>query len=178
MIIGLDMDGVIADFMGAVIEQYNHFTNEGITLSDIKTYSPNKYIKDPRRWRKIIESPGFMRALKPIDGAIEGVETLHKAGHEIIFISNASNCPTSGHEKRDWLKYYFHNIWDIAPLVLTYYKYHVYCDVLVDDNVKNFKNLRTNTKPLLWDWPYNQDATEFKRTYSWAHFLAWVKDNE
>ena len=178
MIIGLDMDGVMADFMGAVIEQYNHFTNENITLADIKTYSASKYIKDPHRWQRIIESPGFMRSLKPINGAIEGVETLHKAGHEIIFVSNASNCPTSGHEKREWLKYYFHHIWKIAPLVLTYYKYHVYCDVLVDDNVKNFKNLRDNTKALLWNWSYNKDMQGFDRIYSWAHFLKWVKDNE
>ncbi|KKM66570.1 hypothetical protein LCGC14_1479920 [marine sediment metagenome] len=103
----LDLDGVIADFLPKLLEMYNYLTNEGVKVSDVRTCKTSKWVGDPYTLRKLIESPGFIRGLPPIKGAIEGVEHLHRQGHEIVFVSNGTNCPTSGHEKRDWLRYYF-----------------------------------------------------------------------
>jgi len=170
----LDMDGVVADFMGLWLKQYNYLTGEKITLSDIHGLKATKYVSDPFTLNKIKDSVGFMRNLSPLPGAIEGVETLHKWGHEIVFVSNGTNCPTSGHEKRDWLKYYFSKIWKFPPLVLTYHKHLVRGDCLVDDHPRNLENLDSSTTPLLWHYPYNADITGYIRIYDWSCLLDWV----
>ena len=153
MLVGLDMDGVIADFTGSLLEMYNHMTNEGVSLSDIKSVKTSKWVQDPYTLKKLIESPGFIRGLPPLPGAIDGVKEIIKKGHEVVFISNGTNCASSAAEKREWLRYYFKNTWRIPPLVLTFFKHFVRCDCLVDDNPRNFKNLDPSTTPLLWHQP-------------------------
>lgn len=178
MIILLDMDGVMADFNAAALEMYNFLTNENVVVEQIKTPQTGKHVGDPTLLRKIVESPGFMRNLQPIDGAIEGVEYLHGKGHDIVFVSNATNCPTSGHEKRDWLKYYFSKVWKYAPLILTKQKYRVRGDVLIDDDPKNFVGLHESTKALLYNHSYNAHVVGFERVYGWDHILDWVARND
>lgn len=174
----LDMDGVITDFIPKLLEMYNYLTNENVKVEDVRGLKTKEYVGDPYTLKKVMESPGFIRNLSPAVGAIEGVTKIHKLGHEIVFVSNATNCPTSGFEKRDWLNYYFKDIWDIAPLVLTYYKHYVRGDVLVDDNPKNFKNLHATTQALLWHQNYNASVTGFERIYGWDHLIDWIAQND
>lgn len=173
----LDMDGVVVDFMGPWLEMYNHLTNEGVELDQIKSMKTRKWVGDPMTLMRIKDSVGFVRNLPPKDGAIDGVKELIKLGHEIVFVSNGTNCPTSGHEKRDWLKYHFHKEWQYAPLVLTYHKHLVRGDCLLDDNPKNLEKLHSSTTPLLWHYSYNSDVLDYTRIYDWGHFLDWVVCN-
>lgn len=175
MLINLDLDGPVADFRGSVVEQYNFLTGENIKVQDMRNAKIAKCVSNPGLIQRIINSPGFMRGLKPIDGAIESITELHRMGHEILFVSNGSNCPTSGHEKRDWLNYYFSKVWKKAPLVLTYYKYYVRGDCLLDDRPTNLENLYDDCAPLLWSAPYNQEEQRFERIYGWSHFMDWVE---
>lgn len=175
----LDIDGVIADFTKAWIEQYNHFTGENVKLSDITGPKTSKFVKDPQILYRIKDSPGFIRGLPPINGAIDGVHELHSKGHEIVFVSNGTRAPSSGHEKREWLFYYFHRLWKIPPLILAYgtHKKYVRGDVLLEDNPKNLEVLEFGTKQLLFNHKYNADETRFERIYDWSHFLSWVEEN-
>ena len=174
----LDMDGVIADFMGKWLEMYNYLTNEKVKLQDIKSCNTSKWVGDPYTLKKIKDSPGFIRGLEPMPGAIDAVTELHDKGHEIFFVSNGTNCPSSGHEKRDWLKYYFNHLWKHAPLVLTYHKHVVRGDCLVDDNPKNFRGIHPATAPLLWHQPYNADIVGYERIYDWGHLIDWIEKND
>jgi len=174
----LDMDGVVADFMTPWLEQYNELTGEGVKLSDITGPDAAKFVGDPYLLKRIKDSCGFMRALKPLPGAIDGVAQLHSDGHDIVFVSNGTNCPTSMHEKRDWLKFYFHRQWKYVPLVLTYHKYLVRGDVLLEDTPRNLEKLEHGTKGLLYHHKYNAQETRFERIYDWSHFLQWVDENK
>lgn len=178
MIILLDMDGVMADFTGKLLELYNYISNEKVKLSDIKTDKVTKYVGDPIAIKRIKDSPGFIRMLEPIEGAIEGVHELVKKGHEIRFVSNGTNCPSSGHEKREWLKFYFSKIWSKPPLALMWDKSWVRGDVLLDDTPRNLQNLCPDTKGLLFHQPYNASVTGYDRIYDWSQFLDWVDRNE
>ena len=174
----LDMDGPMALFMDRLIERYNHVTKENISILDVKTNATSRYFKNYVLRKKIMEEPGFIYSLAPVEGAIDGVEALHNAGHEIVFVSNATNGPTSGHEKRNWLKFYFNHIWKYPPLILTKQKWHVRGDCILDDNPINFENLDPSTKPLLFSEPYNLNVSGFERINDWEHFLKWVADNK
>lgn len=178
MIILLDMDGVCADFTGSLLEQYNHHTNEGVKLSDIKTNQTGKHVKNRWLLKSIKDSTGFLRNLRPLPGAVEAVKKLHKDGHDVCFVSNGTNCPSAGFEKREWLKYYFGRVWKYPPLVLTKEKFRVRGDCLLDDDPKNLKGLYPETKGLLFHQPYNAAARgNFERISGWDHFLDWVKKN-
>jgi len=173
----LDMDGVVADFMGPWLKQYNYLTGEKVTLNDIHGLNTKKYVGDPFTLNKIKDSVGFIRNLPPLPGAIDGVETLHRLGHDVVFVSNGTNCPTSGHEKRDWLKFYFSKLWQFPKLVLTYHKYLVKGDCLVDDHPRNLENLDPSCAPLLWHQKYNSNITGYTgytRIYDWSNLLDWV----
>ena len=171
----LDIDGVIADFMGKLIEQYNFLTGEKVVLQDIKSVKSHKWFKDPQLVFRLKDSVGFIRSLEPLPGAIDGVNQLIRMGHEVVFVSNGTNCQSSGHEKREWLKYYFSKTWKYPPLVLTYHKHLVRGDVLVDDNPRNLENLEHGTQALLWHHPYNVDVQGYTRIYDWSNLLDWVK---
>lgn len=174
MLILLDMDGPVANFMKGWLEQYNFITKENVRVQDIKGLNTSKFVSEPFILKRIKDSVGFIRNLEPIDGAIEGIETLHKQGHEIVFVSNGTNCPTSGHEKRDWLKFYLGHLWKFPPLVLTYHKHYVRGDCLIDDQPKNLENLDASTTPLLWHCSYNADVKGYTRIYDWSSLLDWV----
>lgn len=96
-----------------------------------------------------------------------------------MFVSNATNAPTSGNEKRDWLKFYFSKAWaQHVPLVLTSEKWRIRGDCLLDDDPKNLGNLHPTTKGLLWNKGYNADVVGFDRIYDWSHFVEWVNANK
>ena len=170
----LDLDGVVVDFMNPWLKMYNYLTGENVCLQDIHSFKTSNYVGDPYTLRQIKDSVGFIRNLPPLPGALEGVEELLKKGHEVVFVSNGTNCITSGHEKRDWLKYYFSKTWKFPPLVHTYHKYLVRGDCLVDDDPKNFENLDPSTTPLLWHYNFNADVKGFTRIYDWSNLLDWV----
>jgi 5'-nucleotidase len=179
MIILVDMDGVVADFLPTLLEQYNYLTNENVPLDRIKSNKTFKWVGDAILCRKLIETPGFIRGLPPLDGAQEAIERLHGQGHDIVFVSNGTNCPTSGHEKRDWLKFYFSKVWpQKVPLILTSDKWRVRGDVILDDDPKNLIHLDPTTKGLLFSTSYNADVTGFERIYGWDHFIDWVANND
>ena len=177
MHIGLDMDGVLTEFVPTLIEQYNYLTNEHVKLDSIKSGKTSNYVNDPFLLKRLKDSTGFIRSLPPAPGAIDAVHKLVRDGHEITFVSNGTNCPSSGHEKRDWLFFYFSKLWKMAPLVLTHEKHKVRVDVLVDDDPKNLGNLHKDTKGLLWHQSYNAAVTGFDRVYSWDHLEEWIAIN-
>lgn len=174
----LDMDGVICDFLGPLIEQYNHLTGEGVKMESIVTYQTAKYVRKRGVLFGIKDSPGFIRNLQPYPDALESIELLHDAGHDIVFVSNATNAPSSGHEKREWLKYYLGHLWSKPQLVLTYHKYLVKGDVLLEDSPSNLEKLDDDVKAVLFHQHYNAQENRFERVYGWSDFLDWVERNK
>ena len=181
MIILLDLDGVVADLVPTLLEQYNYLTSENVPLSAIKSNKTAKHVGDAFLCRRLLESVGFIRSLPPVDGAIEAIDRLHHDGHDIVFVSNGTNCPTSGHEKRDWLKFHFSKVWTgYVPLILTSDKWRVRGDVLLDDDPKNLDAARLHpTKGLIFHATYNADVVldGIERIYGWDHFLSWVGEH-
>ena len=181
MILLIDMDGVVTDFLPSLLEQYNFLTSENIPIADIKSNKTTKYVGDAFLCRKLIESVGFIRSLPPIEGAVEAIDQLKHDGHDIVFVSNGTNCPTSGHEKRDWLKFHFSKVWTgHVPLILTSDKWRIRGDVLLDDDPKNLDATKLSpTKGLIFHSTYNADVmlSGIERIYGWDHFLSWMAEN-
>lgn len=80
-------------------------------------------------------SQAFFSNVRPIQGAVEGVEALRAAGHSIYFVTARCH-PVSFHDTRVWLKRYFPWIDKQRHLILAYDKEVIYGDVLIDDKPK------------------------------------------
>jgi 5'(3')-deoxyribonucleotidase len=175
----LDMDGVITLFIPALLEQYNFLTGETIKEEDVRSFGVGDYVNDPYLIKKLKNGTGFIRGLKPRDGAIDAINHLVELGHEVLFVSCPTNCPTAGYEKREWLNYYFSKTWKKAPLILVppAMKKHIRGDVLLDDDPKNLEDLHGSTKGLLWHTKQNASVVGFDRIYSFDQFIDWVERN-
>ena len=127
-ILYLDMDGVVADFEGAV-----HTLCPELHSSDI-------YPDIESRSTKIDdicgENPNIFRTLKPINGAVDAVNTLFQH-YDVYFLSTPMwGLPESYTDKRIWLEATF-GANAKKKLILSHRKDLFYGEYLVDDRLKN-----------------------------------------
>jgi 5'(3')-deoxyribonucleotidase len=127
-ILYLDMDGVVADFEGAVhslcpdlhsIDLYPDIESRSTKIDDICE-----------------ENPNIFRTLKPIDGAVDAVNTLFEH-YDVYFLSTPMwGLPESYTDKRIWLEATF-GVNAKKKLILSHRKDLFYGEYLVDDRLKN-----------------------------------------
>lgn len=122
-ILKVDMDGVIADFAGAIKE-----------LEPNKTLLPNQnseWVYDVCK-----ANPRIFNTLKPIRGAIKSIQIL-SAHYDIYFLSTPMWCvPESFTDKRLWIEQHF-GAWSEDRLILTKRKDLNIAHYLVDDRITN-----------------------------------------
>lgn len=157
--LGLDMDGIIADFNRYAIRVYNELY-EAILEED----KCNEYLNDhevvhpdikPKDLRRPFRDPGFFISLPVIPGAKEAIALLEKEYQIFIITTQYWGNPTCVHEKYVWLKRHFPSLVDSA--IFTKHKYLVNLDVLVDDRNSNRLTYKDNnphslTATLAYPW--------------------------
>lgn len=156
MIINIDVDGVLRDFMTASIDVYKKYfdpdcnvVHDDITQYDYrnklpligKNYHNNFYNKYPKE---------IYVDAKPYDDILEQLEVLYK--HHTI---NIVTKQPVGLEKYtlEWLEKYnvkYHNI------MFTQNKNLIRGDVLIDDYIDNLEKFTIGT-PVCMDQPWNQE---------------------
>jgi uncharacterized HAD superfamily protein len=140
--VGIDIDEVLADFLGAYCERFN------IPL-------PSSWIYDrdfPERYEEVIEDQNFYRNLKMI------VKPEDLPVEPVVYITSR-NVRTK-QSTLDWL--FTINKYPIAPVVFTNDKitactnYEV--EVFIDDKYETFLNINNNSNTFcyLFDAPHNQ----------------------
>jgi len=93
MLIALDIDGVILDFLGQFLRVYNLRNNERITADDITEFMPHGNLSDliaKKDWDenfKWFEKNGGYATLQSFEGARTAIENILKAGHEIVYVT-------------------------------------------------------------------------------------------
>lgn len=168
MIIGLDVDGVCADFTGHLLECIGgRLKSEDITSWEIfDQLTPSELTAA----RQTLSEDWFWRSLPLIDGALDGVNYLRNAGHEVIFVSSPwlgcskpvkmSSCPTWEDCRREWLARHFGQ----CELIVTHRKELIAVDLLIDDKpstVTKFNNpfdsrRHATSRAALFEQPHNR----------------------
>lgn len=179
----VDVDGVCADFIGHLLTATgSKLTREDITEWDC--FSALERECRDRAFNEILVDPMFWRTIPPFPQSQREVELLRHRG-DVVFCTSpwASHtegwmCKGWGWARNQWLREHFGC--GLNDLVITYAKYHVNGDVLVDDRYKNvalFKEHNPDSRAILlrnqhnrndpWDdcckingvgWVYNQGA--------------------
>lgn len=112
----LDMDGVLADFMGAVTNHPDYV--DGVPLDSFDVFEN----------------------LNPIDGAIESVRKIIESGKYDVFVLSTApwGSPKAWMDKRLWIEKHLPEL--KKRLILTHYK-DLCCgsssDIIIDDRIVN-----------------------------------------
>ena len=169
MKIGIDMDGVLCDF----VKGYNKLAKAelGIDLPYPAT-TWNWHLDNgmtqaqaDKLW-EIIKATTFHGTLHPLEGAMESIERLNKLsvqGHEVYFITNRSGAMAKFYAEM-WLR--FHGM-DTPTVLIAKHKGPIadglQLDVFVDDLPDNNGDVSRwcpTTRVYLVSQPYNEWATD------------------
>ena len=159
-----DVDGVCADWIGAVLDYSNNKNETNWTRDQIE-----KDIRTYDVWddgcEELVKSPGFNRTLKELEPGCTAVRHfLKNPDYKVMFLTSPYHMATTwAHDRICWLHDHFGVTRD--DVIIARSKQYIDGIVLVDDLPKNVKNWSDyNKKPaILMDQPWNrnQEARKF-----------------
>lgn len=171
MLVLLDMDGVLADFLG-LLHQEMEDAGFPLDISERRQfYSAPEYharfgAQAAELARTIIHSPGFFAELPPIEGALDSVHELVAHGHDVMLCTSPLlGSLWSASEKYAWVHRHLGEEY-LAKMVLTTDKTVVAGSVLVDDNPLITGRSTPTWQHVVFTQPYNLEV-EGPRLNSW-----------
>lgn len=184
----LDVDGVLAHFVGGVLPILQHYVPNIVSADDVTEYDVLSLVPDSHREAYIsdvldsIRYNGFCDYIKPYPGAARFLAMLSSMAEVVIATSpykydDGSVVGAWVEDRDDWLRRNFIRL----PVVYTGHKHLLAGDVLVDDSVKNCGRWTgTGRVALLFDRPWNRSgdpntAVNWKRVSGYEEVLSYVE---
>ena len=162
----VDMDEVIADTTGGMIEWYEKNYGGGIDYNKMLAgKSLVKGFPDEHQAavRQQLFEPGFFRHLPVMDDSVAVLEQMNKR-YEMYIVSAATEFPNSLTDKYHWLmEHYPFFTW--KQLVLCGDKSMIQADFMIDDHIKHLQLFKG--KPYLFTAPHNLNESGFERLNNW-----------
>jgi 5'-nucleotidase len=173
MIILIDQDGPLADFTAGFNSYWAKMFPGRLIIS--KERRKNFYLEEdyPEDLRPLIEKvffvEGFYRNLPVVEGAIEAIGEMIRAGFDVRICTSPrtryENCVL---EKYQWVENNFGHEFT-KGMIMTRDKTLVKGDYLIDDKPEIIGSASPEWEHLLFDYPYNQDAKN-KRRINWKNW--------
>lgn len=177
----VDMDGVLCDFAGRILEWYNHDNGTHLTkeqnldweMEHMLGPGGKDFIRSCMRW------PEFFTRLDPIPGAVEGMHDLLRTGHDVVIVTSIpSSAGIAFAGKQQWIRDHIPDF-KLKNFVGATRKELVRGNVLLDDaphNIEAFMAENRENMGVVFDAPYNwKMAVEpTRRVRDWNEFLAYV----
>jgi uncharacterized HAD superfamily protein len=175
MKIGIDIDGVIADFVGSFLPKLNKYCK--CDFKDIIDYDFEKNIninisaiQIKKLWQEV-EKDKIYKELRLIKGSIESVKKLAKS-NTIILITNRRKI-----NQKDTLFWLRRHRIPFAKLVVADNRKEKIlemkkCDIILEDSLEIARILSALSKPvLLFDYPWNRINKNITRIKDWKEAL-------
>lgn len=168
----MDVDGVLADFIGPAIELINLLLGTSFVREDVDQWNYDKALKltsaQSKQVYEAMAHPGWCYEQPVIPGSREAVEKLRGFG-EVIAVTAPMRGRTWGGERTEWLM--DHLGFKRSEVVITSAKHLVRGDCLIDDRAENvigWKAEHLGHAALLWDTPHNRRDSYGWRVKSWS----------
>lgn len=165
----VDMDGVVVDWT------YQYHTDlekyyPHLVIDEIREFSTPTDIPMEQQiainWVKY--RPGFYRSMRPIEGAIDGLQTLVDEDYDVWFCSSPevfnASCES---DKKSWIMEHLGDEW-AKRLILTRDKTLVRGDFLIDDRPDVHGVAEPEWEQILFDQPYNDHIADLPRMMGWS----------
>ena len=194
MKIGIDIDGVLADFTSPFLKYHNSMYDSSLNLRDVKTFHLSEVLgvsieEATRRVYDFYETPDFDN-LPAIGGAIEEIPKIMK-GNE-LFVITSRKSSLEGQTRR-WLEGNFPRAFRVVCFASNYHSgistmsKEQYCrelkiDVHIEDDLEYAVPCSANgTRVLVFDAPWNECPEEIEsinrltRVFSWREIPPIIK---
>ena len=165
----IDVDGVLADFAGALLGEFPIELPENPPWDIIKLYPPEVRERVYER----LADPEWWANLPVVDGAKEGINHLQSLGHELVYVTSPwASCDGWEDARRAWLKKHF----DVPPekVFPDSEKAKYPGDYIIDDkkeNIEEWAEAHPQGTAYLYETPFNQD-------FSWPNRVTWDRLRE
>jgi 5'-nucleotidase len=177
-VILLDVDGVLADFIGANLRTLSRAGLHGYRREDVTQWDCAAAwgLSDATKtiMKRAWSAPGFCQCIEPYPEAEGMVDRLREIGDVYAVTAPMSSNPTWMHERREWLVDYFGFKGD-ADIVQTAAKHLVRGDVFVEDKASTLHSWQLawpESTGVLWSRPYNEiESWGGPRTESWQFLV-------
>jgi len=166
MIALFDCDGVVADFVSALLDA----VGSDLTKEDIVEWDVLKFLTPVEKAKALesLKTYDFWVNLPIIDGARDGIEYV-RFGYQVIWVTSPwLDAPQWAAARREWLRRNFQA--DPADVHIKKDKSGEEGDFFVDDKVSHVESWQVAhpaKKAFIFDQPYNQDVGLYPR-FSWS----------
>ena len=162
--IAIDMDEVLADTVGALINDVNKRTDLDISYDMLDGKKLRHAMPEhDGLLTEILREPGFFKKLEIMEDAQDVVKKL-TAHYDVYIATAAMDVPTSFHDKYAWLREHF-SFLDPQQFVFCGRKNIVKADYLIDDNPRQL-SIFTGT-PIMYTASHNIHDDRFARVNNW-----------
>ncbi len=173
--LGIDLDGVVADFNTGWIDRYNmergtNLTADLVTHWDIiPSLTDFEHMGQFWRWASDLDGVTLFRHLETFPGAVDALWTLAKAGHEIVIVTTKP-----GWAVPDTYAWIADHRLPTREVHITGRKWLVDCDVYLDDapgNLRAFVEHRPEATTCRFVRPWNYPIEGTIDIEGWDHFV-------
>ncbi len=168
----VDVDGVLADFVGGVCARVNETIPKIVHQfkpTDFKEWDIGKLL--PSYWKGIVSKPGFCYNLEPYPDAKEGMKALLDSGAKIVVVTSPWHSETWISERIEWLALHMKISRQDVIFAEGKHKALIKGDFLIEDSLENAQAWNRNQSGYahLVNRPWNQDTTLLERVDSFSH---------
>jgi len=173
MKIGVDMDGVIANFTSSALRNVKKTWGISITYDEVINHRMNDTVWShmneedksnfdgrKRDMYKHICPPGFFEELDPYEGAIESLKILHRL-HDVVIITKPLEYTYCPREKHAWLLKHLGFEPKLIMVDSMETKALIDVDFMIDDDPRVLKNLSTAVG-IAVERPWNKEFLKFE----------------
>lgn len=178
MRLGIDLDGVVADFNSGWISQYNTEFGADVAFDAVDAWDgiPSlthfRHMGEFWEWAQDYGGHSLFRHLDTYPGAVEALGRLEAAGHDIVIITTKPDWAV--HDTFAWIA---DRRLPTREVHITEDKWQVPCDVYLDDSpyqVDSLHRHRPETAVVRFVRPWNQPVPGTHEVESWDDFEALV----
>lgn len=171
MKIGIDIDGVIADFVGSFLPRLQKYckckVKNIVNFNFWENLNIDK-IEFDKIWEKEVIETNFYSDLKLVKGSLEALKILKK-DNKLILISSREK--QLARDTFNWLKHYgipFSRLELVEKDKKKKVAKMVKCDLVIEDNLDIARMVEARGVPvLLFDYPWNKIGRDVRWVKNW-----------